>query len=73
MATELLLREASHAGIDQVYLLAESAAAFFRHLGFKEIERQAAPAMIQNSRQASSLCPASASLLQMRLTPTAHE
>lgn len=42
------------------FLLAEGAAAFFAALGFREIERQSAPAEITATMQFEQLCPSSA-------------
>ncbi|MDP9773290.1 UNVERIFIED_ORG: N-acetylglutamate synthase-like GNAT family acetyltransferase [Rhizobium sp. SORGH_AS 755] len=57
-----LLNEAGRGGARTVYLLTESADTFFKHLGFAKVERTAAPAVILQTRQAASLCPASAGL-----------
>ncbi len=57
-----LLDEAGRGGARTVYLLTQSAAAFFEHRGFVKVERTAAPATILQTRQAASLCPASAGL-----------
>ena len=57
-----LLDEAGRGGARTVYLLTESADTFFKHLGFVKVERTAAPAAILQTRQAASLCPASAGL-----------
>ena len=57
-----LLDEAGRGGARTVYLLTQSAAAFFEYLGFVKVERTAAPAAILQTRQAASLCPASAGL-----------
>lgn len=48
---------------EEVYLLTETAAPFFRSMGFKEVERRGVPLEIQNSREFSSLCPQSAKVL----------
>ncbi|MBW9054815.1 arsenic resistance N-acetyltransferase ArsN2 [Rhizobium mesosinicum] len=58
-----LLDEAHRKGADAAYLLTESAAAFFQSLGFHPIARDEAPAAILTTRQAASLCPASAALM----------
>jgi len=57
-----MLDQAGREGARTVYLLTESAADFFEHLGFVKVERTAAPAAILQTRQAASLCPASAGL-----------
>ncbi len=61
--TRQMLDQASRGGARTVYLLTESSAAFFEHLGFASVDRADAPAAILQTRQASSLCPASAALL----------
>jgi N-acetylglutamate synthase-like GNAT family acetyltransferase len=66
--TQKLLARARDDGAYAVYLLTETAAPFFEHLGFARIERTAAPAAILQTRQAASLCPASAALLVKRLS-----
>lgn len=50
-----------------VFLFTETAVPFFERLGFKRIDRAQAPAEILKTRQASSLCPASATLMQLVL------
>lgn len=63
----LLLFRAFEEGARRTYLLTTSAAPFFAKLGFKEVEREKAPAAILATRQASSLCPASATLMTRKL------
>jgi N-acetylglutamate synthase-like GNAT family acetyltransferase len=58
-----LLDEAHRKGADAAYLLTESAAPFFQSLGFRPIARDEAPAAILTTRQAASLCSASAALM----------
>ena len=60
----LLLRRAFDAGGRDAWLLTTTAAPFFERAGFKPVERGAAPASILSTRQAASLCPASAVLLK---------
>jgi len=57
-----MLDQAGREGARTVYLLTETADTFFEHLGFVKIDRAAAPAVILQTRQAASLCPASAGL-----------
>lgn len=66
--TALLLEHVRQSGIDRVFLLTTSAAAFFERLGFVRISRVEAPSEILNTRQAASLCPASATLMKIDLT-----
>lgn len=66
----LLMRRAYDAGARQAYVLTgdPEARTFFEKLGFAAIDRSAAPAAILATRQASELCPASATLLTKRIT-----
>ncbi|MEM6818942.1 MAG: arsenic resistance N-acetyltransferase ArsN2 [Pseudomonadota bacterium] len=50
-------------GIDAIYLLTETAERFFTHLGYVEQNRTSVPAAIQRSRQFSSICPDSATVM----------
>lgn len=68
ITAELLLGKARAAGAREAYLLTLSAAPFFERLGFARIDRTAAPAAILATRQAASLCPASAALLRRELS-----
>jgi len=53
---EAMLREIDSAGGRRVYLLTTTAAAFFEHLGFRRIGREAAPPAILATQQASTIC-----------------
>ncbi len=59
----LLLYRAYRKGARTAWLLTDTAAPFFEKIGFKVVDRQAAPAAVLATRQAASLCPASAPLL----------
>ncbi|MEL6302434.1 MAG: arsenic resistance N-acetyltransferase ArsN2 [Pseudomonadota bacterium] len=50
-------------GIDAIYLLTETAERFFAHLGYIEQDRTRVPPSIQRSRQFSSICPDSATVM----------
>ena len=54
-------------GIGELYLLTESAERFFTALGFHEVERASVPQAIKDSRQFSSLCPGTATVMMKRL------
>ena len=58
-----LLDQAQRKGATAAYLLTDTAAPFFQSLGFRPIARDEAPAEILTTRQAASLCPASAALM----------
>ena len=60
----LLMRRAFDQGARVAWLLTDSAAPFFERAGFELVERSAAPTAILATRQAASLCPASAALLK---------
>ncbi len=70
--TEQLFDQAAALGITEIYLLTTSAAGFFEAAGFRRIQREAAPAQILATRQASSLCPANAVLLKRSLPKHTH-
>ncbi|ANM14308.1 MULTISPECIES: arsenic resistance N-acetyltransferase ArsN2 [unclassified Rhizobium] len=61
--TRQLLTQAARGGANTVYLLTDSATSFFERFGFAKVDRATAPAAILQTRQAASLCPASAALL----------
>lgn len=63
----LLQRRAFDAGARRLWLLTDTAAAYFDKLGFKAAARADAPAAIAASEQARALCPASAALLSRRI------
>jgi len=63
----LLAYRAFRAGARTAWLLTMHAAGFFEKLGCKRRERAEAPATILESRQAKSLCPASAVLMSKPL------
>ena len=65
--TRQLLDQAHRDGAGAVYLLTDTAAPFFQNLGYTPIDRAAAPAAILHTRQAASLCPASAALMVAHL------
>ncbi|WP_322997828.1 arsenic resistance N-acetyltransferase ArsN2 [Castellaniella sp.] len=59
----LLQQRAYDQGARQSWLLTETAAPFFERIGFKAADRADAPQTILATRQARSLCPASATLM----------
>ncbi|WP_459192991.1 arsenic resistance N-acetyltransferase ArsN2 [Halosimplex sp. J119] len=54
-------------GVDRLYLLTTTAAAFFAARGYEEIERTDAPAAIRETTQFADLCPSSATCLSKTL------
>lgn len=64
----LLLFRAHQAGAKRAWLLTTSAPDFFSRAGFKAVERAEAPTAILATRQAASLCPASAVLMTREIS-----
>jgi amino-acid N-acetyltransferase len=62
-----LLEIARANGIRDLWLLTTSAEAFFAKHGFEKADRSAAPPAIAETSQFRDLCPASASLMHLRL------
>ena len=68
-----VLVERAVAGLDQagdVFLATTSAAAFFERLGFSEVLRDSVPAAVLATRQLSSICPSSATIMKLTKPPT---
>ena len=54
-------------GIDELFLLTETAADWFVRLGFRPDSRESAPGPLQASPEFTGACPVSAALLRKRL------
>lgn len=54
-------------GIENLYLLTESAERYFESKGYSTLERSNVPRSIRESRQFSSLCPDSATVMHKRV------
>lgn len=54
-------------GVTHVYLLTETAPQFFPKFGFRPVERAQVPPAVQSSVEFTSLCPASALAMELRL------
>lgn len=65
---EAILSWATASGSRQAYLLTTTAAPFFERLGFTRIERCDAPASVLATREATGLCPSTATILTRPLT-----
>jgi N-acetylglutamate synthase-like GNAT family acetyltransferase len=63
LITESLLEHAASLGAKDAYLLTTSAADFFEAIGFKQIGRDGVSSEILSTRQASALCPSTATFL----------
>jgi len=55
-------------GVQQLYLLTDTAEAFFAGLGYRKLAREEAPADIAATEQFASLCPSSSSFMVKALT-----
>ncbi len=58
---------ATRAGINELYLLTESAQGYFETLNYTRLDRDKVPQSIRESRQFSSLCPDSAVVMSKQL------
>ncbi|MXN53189.1 GNAT family N-acetyltransferase [Shinella sp. AETb1-6] len=68
-----ILVEQTLAGLDRggdVFLATTSAAPFFARLGFSEVQRASVPAAVLATRQLSSICPSSATIMRLTRPPT---
>lgn len=65
--TDALESYARTNGVDTLYLLTTTAAAFFRGCGYTETDRETVPEQIRETTQFSDLCPSSATCLRKRL------
>lgn len=57
-------------GSGEVYLATTSAAQFFLTMGFSEVPRTEVPAAVLATRQLSSICPSSATIMKLTRLPT---
>jgi amino-acid N-acetyltransferase len=64
---EALETRAADQGVETLYLLTTTAAAFFADRGYAEIEREEAPATIQRTTEFDELCPETATCLTKSL------
>jgi N-acetylglutamate synthase-like GNAT family acetyltransferase len=53
-----------------VFLATTSAAPFFSTVGFSEVPRAEVPAAVLSTRQLSSICPSSATIMKLKRPPT---
>lgn len=58
---------ARDAAVQRIFLLTETAEAFFASLGYELVSRDEAPEAIRGSSEFSSLCPASAAFMRKTL------
>jgi len=64
---EETLANLDHAG--DIFLATTSAASFFANIGFAEVQRASVPAAVLATRQLSSICPSSATIMKL-ITPS---
>jgi amino-acid N-acetyltransferase len=62
-----LEQRACDLGVSELVLLTETAKGFFERRGYRVIERQRAPAIVQASEEFRSLCPSSATCMSKTL------
>jgi amino-acid N-acetyltransferase len=62
-----LLQQAREAGMNEVYLLTQTAFFFFQKLGFTEVQRDLVPAEIKASSEFSQMCPSTAQVMKLVL------
>jgi amino-acid N-acetyltransferase len=55
-------------GAARVYLLTETAASFFRRIGFRDVPRSDVPERLRGSLEFASLCPLAAEVLMLSLS-----
>jgi len=67
LLTTRVLDVARRTRLRSVYLLTETAEAFFPRFGFRRIAREAASESVKVSREFSELCPASAAVMVLSL------
>jgi amino-acid N-acetyltransferase len=65
--TEYALQVARHAGLGRLYLLTETAQAFFPRFGFQPIDRNQADAAVRQSVEFTTACPQSALCMALDL------
>ncbi len=65
---QLLEEYACNSGVEELYLITESAKEYFQKLGFSEQERKTVPCLIKQTSQFSKLCPSSATVMSKALS-----
>lgn len=69
--TDTLERRAQADGLHTLYLLTTTAADYFARRGYERMARDDLPVPIQNSEEATRLCPSSATCQKKELAPEA--
>ena len=70
---QAILELAQQQGIGEVYLLTETAAAYFPRFGFQPITRAEVAETVQQSAEFTTACPASAQAMQLTLKSKHNE
>ncbi|MGP4670295.1 arsenic resistance N-acetyltransferase ArsN2 [Agrobacterium pusense] len=65
-----IVEEALQSVCGDVFLATTSAAPFFSTIGFIEVQRAEVPAAVLATRQLSSICPSSATIMKLNRPPT---
>ena len=65
---EQLEEKAKASGIDCIYLLTETAPAYFAKKGYERIKRDEVPALLKQSSEFSHVCPQSAIVMQKHIS-----
>lgn len=68
--TAAALHLARRRGVDQIYLLTETAEGFFSHLGFRRTDRAAVATPVRESVEFTTACPATAVCMVLELIQT---
>lgn len=68
LLTEAAIDLAGKEGVNNLFLLTETAEKFFSKFGFKRIDRNETPAEIQSTKEFSSICPSSAIVMKLTLS-----
>jgi N-acetylglutamate synthase-like GNAT family acetyltransferase len=69
MLVSHLIDEAKRRHVTALYLLTTSAADYFERLGFQHLDAQQAPATLKQSVEFQGVCPSSAVLMRLPLSP----
>ena len=69
LLVEERLARARASKLDKLYLLTETAGAFFTRLGFRSISREDAPEAVRASSEFRSICPSTATAMALSLAP----
>lgn len=65
--TQFLIDQARTKSLSGIYLLTETAKAFFEKKGFKTVDRNSVPEAIKSSSEFSSVCPVSATVMLLEI------